>query len=180
MLASTTTLTSLSPENSIQSISRVKPLELTPSQNPSVPQGVVPNMPVPQPLQEVSIHKTVIPPRTLSPPLCPSLCRAQGPPSSLPGHPREGQSASLLGGKYVLLDELEGSSLHRCLDINSQEELVCKVRYRHVFQNTIINKSKRCSVESLKCATSVLGLGFHSRDLIPVSHENIEAAVKIY
>merc|ERR1719470_402191 len=110
MLASTTTLTSLSPENSIQSISRVKPLELAPSQNPSVPQGVVPNMPVPQPLQEVSIHKTVIPPRTLSPPLCPSLCRA--PPSSLPGHPREGQSASLLGGKYVLLDELEGSSFH--------------------------------------------------------------------
>ena len=133
MLASNTALTSLSSENSIQPISRVKPLELAPSQSPSAPQGVTPNMSAPQPLQEVSIHKTVIPPRTLSPPLCPSLCRAQGPPSSLPGHPREGQSASLLGGKYVLLDELEGSSLHRCLDINSQEELVCKVSNRHVF-----------------------------------------------
>ena len=96
-------------------------------------QGVVPSMSLagPQSLGEVSIHKTVIPPRTLSPPLCPSLCRtatAQGPPSSLLGHPREGQSASLLGGKYILLDELEGSTLHRCLDISSHEELVCKVR----------------------------------------------------
>ena len=150
MLASTTTLSSLSPDTSMQSMSRVKPLELAPSQPPSAAQGVVPSIPPPQPLQEVSIHKTVIPPRTLSPPLCPSLCRAP-PPSSLPGPPREGQSASLLGGKYVLLDELEGSSLHRCLDINSQEELVCKVRHRHVFQNKIINKSKRCSLKSLKC-----------------------------
>ena len=90
-----------------------------------------PSTPLPPP-QEVSIHKTVIPPRTLSPPLPPTLCRAPGPPcppASLPGHPREGQSASLLGGKFILLDELEGSSLHRCLDINSQEELVCKVSY---------------------------------------------------
>ena len=96
-------------------------------------QGVVPSLSLggSQSLGEVSIHKTVMPPRTLSPPLCPSLCRtatAQGPPSSLLGHPREGQSASLLGGKYILLDELEGSTLHRCLDINSHEELVCKVR----------------------------------------------------
>ena len=80
-----------------------------------------------QSLTEVSIHKTVIPPPRLSPPLCPvTLCR---PPPVSPGlgHPREGQTASLLGGKYILLDELEGSTLHRCLDINSHEELVCKV-----------------------------------------------------
>ena len=131
-------LPSLSPDTSIQPIlpGRVKPLELTqPGSLTTGPgQSVVPSMSLAgaQSLGEVSIHKTVIPPRTLSPPLCPSLCRpatAQGPPSSLLGHPREGQSASLLGGKYILLDELEGSTLHRCLDITNHEELVCKVRH---------------------------------------------------
>ena len=139
MLTNPPSLPSLSPDTSIQPIlpGRVKPLELTlaPSSQLAGPgQGVVPSMSLagPQSLGEVSIHKTVIPPRTLSPPLCPSLCRpatAQGPPSSLLGHPREGQSASLLGGKYILLDELEGSTLHRCLDITNHEELVCKVRH---------------------------------------------------
>lgn len=114
---------------------RSKPLEQA-ATNPGPGVAVVtPALPVatqPSALQEVSIHKSVIAPRTLSPPtLCPSLCRpsasGQGPPSSLLGHPREGQSASLLGGKYILLDELEGSTLHRCLDITSHEELVCKV-----------------------------------------------------
>ena len=92
----------------------------TPGQVPLAPLAT-------QSLTEVSIHKTVIPPPRLSPPLCPvTLCR---PPPVSPGlgHPREGQTASLLGSKYILLDELEGSTLHRCLDINSQEELVCKV-----------------------------------------------------
>ena len=139
MLTNPPSLPSLSPDTSIQPIlpGRVKPLELTqPGSLTTGPgQSVVPSMSLSgaQSLGEVSIHKTVIPPRTLSPPLCPSLCRtapAQGPPSSLLGHPREGQSASLLGGKYILLDELEGSTLHRCLDINSHEELVCKVRYK--------------------------------------------------
>lgn len=141
LTTNSTTISSLSPDNStsVQPMTRVKPLEtgtLTPSSHmvSSVvgPQSMVPTISIPatQSLQEVSIHKTVIPPRTLSPPLCPSLCRpssAAGPPASLLGHPREGQSASLLGGKYILLDELEGSTLHRCLDISSQEELVCKV-----------------------------------------------------
>jgi len=130
-------LTNSTPDSSIQPImTRVKPLDtsLAHSNQLTVTSvtSLVPSMSIPatQSLQEVSIHKTVIPPpRTLSPPLCPSLrpASAQGPPSTLLGHPREGQSASLLGGKYILLDELEGSSLHRCLDINSQEELVCKV-----------------------------------------------------
>ena len=134
-------LASLAPDTSIQPImpARVKPLEQTAlASTPgtgNVGAVATPSLAVTtQPgstLQEVSIHKTVIPPRTLSPPLCPSLCRpsasAQGPPSSLLGHPREGQSASLLGGKYILLDELEGSTLHRCLDITSHEELLCKV-----------------------------------------------------
>lgn len=102
----------------------------------------------PSPHTEVSIHKTaVVPsgavPRTLSPPcpsLLPGLCRA--PPPSC-GHPREGQSASLLGGKYLLLDELEGSSLHRCLDINTQEELVCKVVSREVAGQSLLSAHYR-------------------------------------
>ena len=107
--------------------SRVKPLEAAPAVTMATP-GQAPLAPLAtQSLTEVSIHKTVIPPPRLSPPLCPvTLCR---PPPVSPGlgHPREGQTASLLGGKYILLDELEGSTLHRCLDINSHEELVCKV-----------------------------------------------------
>jgi len=124
---------------------RMKPLELTSIPNTEVggpvsSSGGFPASPVVQTevtvsrSSEVSINKTVIPaiPVPLPLPLgyCPTLCRG-GPrgvaPSSLPGHPREGQSASLLGGKYLLLDELEGSSLHRCLDITTHEELVCKV-----------------------------------------------------
>jgi len=100
---------------------------------PSSP-GVQPEVTVSR-SSEVSIHKTVINPNPVSLTLPLGYCQTQCPrgvlggvaPSSLPGHPREGQSASLLGGKYLLLDELEGSSLHRCLDIKSQEELVCKV-----------------------------------------------------
>ena len=45
----------------------------------------------------------------------------------LTGHPREGQAASLLGNKYLLLEELEGSSLHRCLHLPTRQEFVCKV-----------------------------------------------------
>eukprot|EP00088_Acartia_fossae_P016254 TRINITY_DN19098_c0_g1_i1.p1 TRINITY_DN19098_c0_g1~~TRINITY_DN19098_c0_g1_i1.p1 ORF type:complete len:592 (-),score=137.63 TRINITY_DN19098_c0_g1_i1:82-1857(-) len=44
------------------------------------------------------------------------------------GHPREGQAASLLGGKYLLLEEIEGASLHRCLHIESNMEYICKVK----------------------------------------------------
>lgn len=122
---------------SIQPIinTRVKPLE-TQVTGLVTSSPLVTSAPATQSLQEVSIHKTVIPPRTLSPPLCPpSLCRPSSASPSQPSlltHPREGQSASLLGGKYILLDELEGSTLHRCLDISSQEELVCKVVSREV------------------------------------------------
>jgi len=152
MLTNTTSLPSLSPDTSIQPIlpGRVKPVELglAGSLAGGPGQGVVPSMSLggSQSLGEVSIHKTVIPPRTLSPPLCPSLCRtatAQGPPSSLLGHPREGQSASLLGGKYILLDELEGSTLHRCLDINSHEELVCKVVSREASGQSLLSAHYR-------------------------------------
>ena len=78
---------------------------------------------------EVSIYKTAVAPHPSSagatPPCLPlGYCPA---PRPAPGHPREGQQASLLGGKYLLLEALEGSSLHRCLHIPTQEELVCKV-----------------------------------------------------
>ena len=124
--------TPASPASSDSSMSRVKPLEVplaVPPSTVSASPGGVPLAPLAplatQSLTEVSIHATVIPPLRLSPPLCPvSLCR---PVSTGLGHPREGQSASLLGGKFILLDELEGSTLHRCLDITSSEELVCKV-----------------------------------------------------
>jgi len=82
---------------------------------------------------EVSIHKTVGPhPASAgaSPPCLPlGYCPALRGTASFPGagHPREGQQASLLGDKYLLLEALEGSSLHRCLHIQTQEELVCKV-----------------------------------------------------
>lgn len=35
---------------------------------------------------------------------------------------------SVIADKYQLFEQEEGSSLHRCVDINTKEELVCKVR----------------------------------------------------
>ncbi|XP_017769993.1 PREDICTED: tribbles homolog 2 [Nicrophorus vespilloides] len=35
--------------------------------------------------------------------------------------------ASIVADKYLLLEQVEGSSLFRCIDVNTQEELVCKV-----------------------------------------------------
>lgn len=34
---------------------------------------------------------------------------------------------TIVADKYLLLDQVEGSSLYRCMDVNTQEELVCKV-----------------------------------------------------
>lgn len=34
---------------------------------------------------------------------------------------------SLIADKYELFEQVEGSSLYRCVDINTKEELVCKV-----------------------------------------------------
>lgn len=36
---------------------------------------------------------------------------------------------SVVAEKYLLLEQAEGSSLYRCVDVNTQEELVCKVRF---------------------------------------------------
>jgi tribbles-like protein len=34
---------------------------------------------------------------------------------------------SVVADKYLLLEQAEGSSLYRCVDVNTQEELVCKI-----------------------------------------------------
>ena len=36
-------------------------------------------------------------------------------------------SLNILGGRYLLLDQLEGSHLQRCIDVNTKQEFVCKV-----------------------------------------------------
>lgn len=36
---------------------------------------------------------------------------------------------SIIADKYQLFEQVEGSSLYRCVDINTKEELVCKVSY---------------------------------------------------
>jgi tribbles-like protein len=94
---------------------------------------------------EVSIHKTVLHPST--PPCLPlGYCSAplrSSPPGLGSGHPREGQQASLLGGKYLLLEALEDSSLHRCLHIPTQEELVCKVVSRETAGQSLLSAHYR-------------------------------------
>lgn len=37
-------------------------------------------------------------------------------------------SATLLADRYLLLDLVEGSTLYKCIDVKSREELVCKVK----------------------------------------------------
>ncbi|CAG2062081.1 unnamed protein product, partial [Timema podura] len=36
-------------------------------------------------------------------------------------------SAYVVGNKYLMLEQVEGSTLYRCININSQEQYVCKV-----------------------------------------------------
>ena len=107
---------------------------------------------------EFFVHKPSPPPRTQSPPhptpLPPPPHRDGSydctplPPSLLPGHPREGQSASLLGGKYLLLEEMEGASLHRCLHIETNQEYVCKVRpLFYLFNKYICTVRLHCVLE---------------------------------
>ena len=42
-------------------------------------------------------------------------------------------SLNILGGKFLLLDQLEGSHLQRCIDVNTKQEFVCKVRNSFLF-----------------------------------------------
>lgn len=36
---------------------------------------------------------------------------------------------AIIADKYQLFEQVEGSSLYRCVDINTKEELVCKVSF---------------------------------------------------
>lgn len=38
-------------------------------------------------------------------------------------------NATLLAERYLLLDLVEGSTLYKCIDVKTHEELVCKVRF---------------------------------------------------
>lgn len=40
---------------------------------------------------------------------------------------RQVVEAALVADKYLLLDQVEGSSLYRCLNVHTHQELVCKV-----------------------------------------------------
>jgi len=42
-------------------------------------------------------------------------------------------SLNILGGKFLLLDQLEGSHLQRCIDVNTKQEFVCKVRIIFIY-----------------------------------------------
>ena len=50
-------------------------------------------------------------------------------------------SLNILGGHYLLLDHLEGSHLQRCIDVNTKQEYVCKVRiefFIHTYIHTTL------------------------------------------
>lgn len=51
------------------------------------------------------------------------------PSSSSSESARQLFQAALVGDKYLLLDQVEGSSLYRCLNVHTQQELVCKVGF---------------------------------------------------
>ncbi|KAI8427509.1 hypothetical protein MSG28_002035 [Choristoneura fumiferana] len=62
---------------------------------------------------------------TLSERLSASPAASPAPPSPQP--PQHQFQAALVAEKYLLLEQVEGSSLCRCVDVRTQEEYVCKV-----------------------------------------------------
>lgn len=64
--------------------------------------------------------------RSPSPALAERL-RAAPSPSTPPVQTTHSFQAALVAEKYLLLEQVEGSSLCRCVDIRTQEEFVCKV-----------------------------------------------------
>lgn len=47
-------------------------------------------------------------------------------------------SLNILGGRYLLLDQLEGSHLQRCIDVTTKQEFVCKVRNPSLKATTVL------------------------------------------
>lgn len=56
----------------------------------------------------------------------------------IPNQSEKQFQATIVADKYLLLDQVEGSSLYRCMDVNTQEELVCKVSCEIFFDNAIL------------------------------------------
>lgn len=71
--------------------------------------------------------QTSLPP----PPPVPSICRMLTPRTDPTGCEENG--ITLLGKKYILLDQLEGSNLRRCIHVETDEQFVCKVTIQHHF-----------------------------------------------
>lgn len=67
--------------------------------------------------------------RAASPGLAERLAAAPSSPPAppSPAPPQHQFQAALVAEKYLLLEQVEGSSLCRCLDVRTQEEYVCKV-----------------------------------------------------
>ncbi|CAF4871276.1 unnamed protein product [Pieris macdunnoughi] len=69
--------------------------------------------------------------RAQSPALTDRLSASPSSPSPpSPAPPQHQFQAALVAEKYLLLEQVEGSSLCRCVDVRTQEEYVCKVVYR--------------------------------------------------
>jgi hypothetical protein len=64
-------------------------------------------------------------------PPVPSICRVLTPRTDPTGCEENG--ITLLGNKYILLDQLEGSNLRRCIHVETQQQYVCKVKTRLFF-----------------------------------------------
>lgn len=66
--------------------------------------------------------------RSASPALAERLSSSPSSPApSSPAPPQHQFQAALVAEKYLLLEQVEGSSLCRCVDVRTQEEYVCKV-----------------------------------------------------
>jgi hypothetical protein len=63
---------------------------------------------------------------SLPPPPLPSLGRVLTPRTDPTGCEENG--ITLLANKYILLDQLEGSNLRRCIHVETHDQFVCKVR----------------------------------------------------
>lgn len=62
-------------------------------------------------------------------------------PLGLPGdchQTRHPLAASLVADKYLILEQLDGSSLYSCVNVHTQEDLVCKVRLGFVTLEDIL------------------------------------------
>lgn len=76
--------------------------------------------------------------RAPSPALADRLAAAPSPSSPAPASPASPAppqhqfQAALVAEKYLLLEQVEGSSLCRCVDVRTQEEYVCKVSDRYI------------------------------------------------